>query len=339
MSAGAGDDNEKKGDPHVSGAGGASGPGDFASPARVFPSSSLRLAAEKARSQRVTRLKAMLDQRLETPILAVDALMAELGEGEAAPDMWEQLHASAARDKMEAQLAEAYARSAVGARMRRLSAGAQAHFLMHAADYTQGVMGDAEKAAGYLARVLEVMPTHVEAFNRLEKRFEKLLDSRRLLDLYASVAFAPPKAANVLATQAFNRVLQLTPKDPPLSDDIVKQLVPLAKANPRLIDALEGHCKSTKRPALAQAMFEAAIASEGIPDAVLIPWRQRATDLYMTDTNPSQQAKAMPHVEDLLKRNPNDAIAYKACERLLSNREVSSRAAATLQTARKARTP
>lgn len=330
--SGAGDDEKKKDD----------AAGDLASPARVYPSSSLRLAAEKARSQRVTRLKAMLEERLETPILAVDALMAELGEGEAHPDMWEQLHASAARDKMEAELAEAYARSAVGARMRRLSAAAQAHFLMHAADYTQGVMGDPEKAAGYLERVLAVMPTHAEAFHRLERRLEKLLDSRRLLDLYASVAFAPPKPANVLATQAFNRVLQLTPKDPPLSDDVVKQLVPLAPANPRLIDALEGHCKTTKRPALAQAMFELAIASKdsaGVSEAILVTWRQRVIDLYMADATPAIQAKAMPHVEDLLKRNSNDTLAYKACERLLSNREVASRAAATLQAARKARTP
>jgi len=297
----------------------------------------LRLAAEKARSQRVTRLKAMLDSNLKEPILAIDALMAELGEGEPQPELWEQLHASAARDGMEAQLADAYSKSMAGARMRRLSPEAQAQFLMHAADYSQGVRGDAEAASGYLERVLLAVPNHVEAFNRMEKRLEKLLDSRRLVELYATVAASPPKAANVLATQAFNRVLQLTPKDPPLSDDAVKKLVALAPANTRLIDALEGHCKTTKRPAVAAAMFEAAIALDGIPEATALNWRARVIDLYMADANPSVQAAAMPHVEALLTKNPNDATAFKVGERLLSNREVASRAAAILQTARRAR--
>ncbi|HVH45766.1 MAG TPA: hypothetical protein VM925_25610 [Labilithrix sp.] len=307
-----------------------SGSGD---PVNPLPRS-VALAAEKARTERVQRLMTTLARRLENPIAAIDALMAEAGEGDERPELWEQLHVAAARDKVEDAVADAYVKCANGPRMKRLRPEAQATVLMHAADYFQGLRGDLVTAQEFLERVLRAVPGHAEAFTRLERRLEKLLDARGLLLLYASVAAAPPKAAHVLATQAFNRLLQLAGKEP-LPDDACKQLVTLVPSNPRLLDALETHCRATKRPALACVLLERALLDEGAPEELVAQRRQRVVDLYMGDA--ASPAEAMPHVEKLLERNPADAGALKVAERLLSTREVASRAAAALQTARRSR--
>jgi hypothetical protein len=296
---------------------------------------SVALAAEKARAVRVQRLKAMLEQRIENPIAAIDTLIAEASEGASRSELWEQLHAAAMRDGLEAEVADAYVKCANGPRMKRLSPEAQAEVLMHAADFFQGMRGDAATAETFLERVVGIVPAHVEAFGRLERRFEKLLDARRLLELYANVAAAPPRPVNVLATQAFNRVLQLTTKDGTLSDDACRKLLALVPTNPRLLDALEGHCRATKRAGLACALLEQVLADETAPEAVTVQRRQRLLELYVGEA--AAPAEAIPHVEKLLERDPTDAFAIKAAEKLLSAREVASRAAAALQAARRAR--
>jgi hypothetical protein len=219
--------------------------------------------------------------------------------------------------------------------MKRLAADAQANVLMHAADFFQGVRGDAVTAESFLERVLAIVPGHAEAFGRLERRFEKLLDARRLLELYANVAAVPPKPVQVLATQAFNRVLQLAAKDETLSDDACRKLLALVPTNPRLLDGLESHCRATRRPALGAELIERALLDEGTPEALRVPRRQRLLDLYMGEA--AAPAAAIPHVEKLLERDPADANALKVAEKLLSTREVASRAAAALQAARRAR--
>ncbi len=297
---------------------------------------SVALAAEKARSERIQRLRMTLERRLENPIAAVDALMAEAGDGDARTDLWEQLHAAAMRDGLEAELADAYLKCVNGPRMKRLPPRAQADVLMHAADYFQGVRGDATTTETVLERVLAAWPGHVEAFGRLERRLEKLLDARRLLELYANVAAVPPKPVNVLATQAFNRVLQLAAKDETLSDDACRKLLVLVPTNARLLDALESHCRSTKRPALACELIETVLREHpSSDDALTTQRRHRLVELYMGEA--ASPAQAIEHVEHLLARDPANANVLKVAEKLLSIREVASRAAAALQLARRSR--
>lgn len=297
-------------------------------------SDSVKAVSEKRRAERMQRLKTMLEQRLENPLPAVEALIAEVADGGSHPQLWEQLHGAATRDGREAALADAYLKCTAGPRLGRLSADAQAEVLMHAADFFQGMRGDGKTAESILERVLAIAPGHVDAFNRLERVLEKQLDSRRLVELYARVASAPPRAINVLATQALHRVLQLAAKDAPISDDACRKLVVLVPANPRLLDALEAHCRATKRAPLACALIEQALADEPSEELTL-QRRHRLVELYVGDA--AMPAEALPHVEWLLDRDATDAVAIKAGEKLLSNRDVASRAAAALQNARKAR--
>lgn len=294
---------------------------------------SVSMAQSKLREQRVQRLKQTLEKRLTDPIPTVDALMAELGEDERHPELWEQLHGAAVRDGLQAPLADAYKRCAAGPRMKRLAPEAQAIFLMHAADYFQGVLGDDATAEGFLLRVIEITPGDAEAFARLERRLEAIRDTSRLLDLYAAVAATPPKPVAVLATQALN--ILLLPAKAPFSDTTCKRLVALVAANPRILDALEQHCASTKRARLACAIIEEALAAELVPPAKVTAVHERAIDLYMSD--PETAADALLHAEELLEADPNNAKGFAACERLMSNRAVGTRAANALRLARQAR--
>ncbi len=295
---------------------------------------SVALAAEKARALRLDRLRASIDRRLDNVFAAIDALMAEAGDGDPQTELWERFHAAVVRDGLEAQLSDAYSKVSGGPRMKRLPRNAQADVLVHAADWFQGVVGDITAAEGFLEKVLAIAPGHPDAFARLEKRFEKQLDHKRMLHLYASVADAPPRPAPVFAAQTLNRLLTLPAKDA-LTDEACRKLVALVPANPKILDALDAHARSTKRVALACELIEQALFDETMPDAQVVQRRQRLLELYLGEA-PSPAA-AIAHVEKLLERDPTDAIALRAGERLLGAKEISSRAAAALAGARRAR--
>jgi hypothetical protein len=288
--------------------------------------------AAKARAMRLARLRSMLEENLSNPRAAIEALMAELRIDEAQPELWEGLHAAAVRDGKESDLADAYAKIALDRRLRQLSPAVHAEVLMHAADFLQGVLGDGDRAEGFLVGVLEVAPDHREAFDRLERRFEASADELRLLELYAVVAGTPPKPADEMARRALKIVTSLTAKTP-LSDEGCKGLLALVPANLALLGALETHCRKTGRLGLACELFEQAIERQGLAEVKVVELHRRLIELYMGEANAPE--KAISHVEALLSRDPADAQARPAAERLIPNRKVASRAAAALQQARR----
>lgn len=294
---------------------------------------SVELAAAKARAHRLARLRMTLERRLDSPLAALDALLAEAADGERHPDLWEHLHASAVRDGVEAAVGDAYERNLAGPRMKRLSTEAQVDVLMHAADFFQGIRGDDATAQAHLETVLRLAPSHVAAFTRRERHLEKQRDSRRLVELYATVAETPPRAVNVLAQQAYQRILQLDKKDA-ISDSACALLMALVPSHERLLDALDKHCCATQRPGLAAELVESALLNDESREHA-VARRHRLLTLYAGEAG--TPAKAIRHVETLLAEDPNDALALRVGDRLLALAEVSSRAAAALATARTAR--
>lgn len=293
--------------------------------------------AEKARALRLGRLKSMLDQRLDNCAAALEVLISEILAKEPRPELWEQLHGAADRDEVELELAAAYANVTSARRLQQLEPWAQADVLMHAADFHQGVIGDADGAQEFLERVQRVMPGHRESFSRLERRFEAQRDPRRLAELYAVAGAAIPERADELASRALNKIVPL-PASQPLSDDACKRIVGLAMTQPALFDVLDAHCRKTKRFALAAELAELALANATLPAAIALKQRRRVIELYTGEAG--APAKAIAHVEALLASDPSDAVARAGAEKLLSNREVAPRAAAALQIARRqARVP
>jgi tetratricopeptide (TPR) repeat protein len=287
--------------------------------------------AEKARAQRLQRLESTLAKRLDNPAAVLDVLISELAAGELQASLWEQLHAAATRDGMEEELGRTYVKAAGGRRLQQLEPRAQAEVLMHAADFYQGVLGDADSAENFLERVLYIVPSHAEAFARLKPRFEALGDPLRLVEFYSLVA-AEPNFPRDLASKLLNVIVQMPAKSA-LSSDACKRLVALAPTHPSLLDALEAHCRKTNRIGLACELMEKAIEDLSFPRPLAIKQRSRLVGLYLGEAN--APAKAISHVEELLNHNPADETARDAAQTLLSTREVASRAAAALQKARR----
>lgn len=288
--------------------------------------------AEKARSLRLGRLASMIEARLEHPAAALEALLSELKIGEAQTELWEGLHAASARDGKEAELAEAYAKATSSHRLGQLNPNAQAALLMHAADFTQGVLGDGAAAEALLERVIEICPGHPEAFARLSRRFDAAKDHKRLAELYAAVASAPPRSADELVHAAVN-VVGALPAKSPISERACKRLLALVPASLSIVDVLEAHCKKTERPALACELIEQTLTEHELPKKSVIDLRRRVITLYIESTGYPE--RAMPHVEALFAEDVNDSHARAYAERLLSNRLVASRAAQLLQQARR----
>jgi hypothetical protein len=277
----------------------------------------------------------MLEGRLDQPAAALEVLIGELEIGEPQLVFWEKLHL-VALDGLEAQIGDAYTKAASQQRFKRLGADAQAAFFMHAADYFQGIRGDAATAESFLERALKAVPGHPDAFRRLEPRLDSSYDPRRAAEAYAGAAQNPPIPATTLATKAMHKILLLT-ADTPLSDEACRQLVVLAPANTRLLKVLEAHCRQTNRALLACTIIEDAILNPDLPEEIALEQRYRLLELYMGEAG--TPASAIPHVEELLKRDPADAVAKKAAEKLLGAREVASRAAGALQVARRNSVP
>lgn len=293
--------------------------------------------ADKARALRLQRLKSMLEERLDNCAAALEFLISEIVAKAPQEALWEQLHGAADRDQMEIELAAAYANVTSPRRLQQLDPQAQAAVLMHAADFHQGVIGDADGAQVFLERVQLVVPGHSESFKRLERRFETQGDQRSLIRLYAIAGAADAKLGDVLASKALNKIVPL-PASQPLPDDACKYVAALARKHPALFDVIDAHCRKTKRFALAGELAESSLADESLPAAVRLKLRRRVIELYTGDA--SAPAKAIGYVEALLTDDPSDEVARKGAEKLLSSRDVSQRAAAALQAARRnARVP
>lgn len=289
--------------------------------------------AAKARRLRLERLTTMLERRLEHAPAALETLMSELKLGENQTALWEALHAAAARDGREPELAEAYQKVAISRRLKDVTPEAHAKVLMHAADFFQGALGDRDGARRFLERVLEVVPSHTEAFSRLQRRFEADGSSLELLQLYARVASDPPVPAERLARTASDELLKLKTKAV-LTDEYCEKLLVLGKHNTRILDVLETHLKKSSRAPLAAKLRERAIDECDLREGAVVEQRRALIDLYLGDVG--TPAAAMPHVEALLERDASDRQARAAAEKLLSTLEVASRAAAALRALRKA---
>jgi tetratricopeptide (TPR) repeat protein len=292
----------------------------------------MSLPVDKARAQRLERLQADVDVCLDHPDAALETLMLELQIGELHPESWEGLHAAAARDGKEAELAKAYEKITAERRLRQLTPEHRASVLMHAADYSRGILGDAAAAERNLWRILEVAPDHAGAFARLERGLNATRDRVRLGELYALVAVRPPKPPTELAQAACN-VISVLPSQSPLPDEACRKLLVLLPANQSLLGVLEAHCRKTGRFALTCVLLEESLTSDLVSEAEVLERRRRLIDLYLGDAKAPE--RAISHVEALLEQDPSDAQARSAADRLLRVPQVASRAAAAQLAARR----
>jgi hypothetical protein len=274
----------------------------------------------------------MLDNNLADAAAAIEILVTEAESGEPRPELWEQLHAAAARDEMLIELGSAYEQLLRGRRLRPLPPPMQAEALMHGADFLQGILGDADGAAAFLRQVLAVVPDHADAFNRLERYLTATKQDRPLAELYANVVGNRSDPPVLLVGRALG-VIERLPPDPGLSLDLCKMMVRAADANARVIPVLEAHCRNGSRFREAAAILELFLEQSAQSPADLFEPRRRLLALYMNEVKTPEAA--MPHIEEILRIEPGQAEACKAAERLLTFPEVASRAATALRESRR----
>lgn len=284
---------------------------------------------DKARALRLERLAKMLSERLTQAPAALEILLDELGRGELRPQDWDALHGAAARDGQEIELGTAYQKVLTRHRMAAFTPEIQARVLLQAATFFQGILGDTELAEQFLERVLEVHPSHAEAFDRLERRRRTANDRRGLVRLYSLVASAPPIPVSQIATRVTNELLVPLPAATPLSDETCRRLLLLVPLNLRLLDLLDEHCKSSGRSPLGCELRERVLANPELPEAAFVPQRRRLLERYLEGGNPPPQA--LDYAEQLLARSPNEAVALQAVDKLLRVPAVATRAAALLR--------
>src|SRR5262245_26264955 len=117
---------------------------------------------------RLERVASMIESQLEQEPMILDVLVGALAKGAPQVELWAALHAAAIRDSRIAELAFAYEQLLGGSRIKLLPPAAQADVLAHAAVFFDEILGDAPKAEECLRRALGAVPTHAEAFARLE---------------------------------------------------------------------------------------------------------------------------------------------------------------------------
>jgi tetratricopeptide (TPR) repeat protein len=216
--------------------------------------------------------------------------------------------------------------------LKQLTEYQRTSLLLHAADFCQGILGNADAAEGYLWRILEAVPDHADAFDRLERRLSASRENMRLVELYALVAAKPSRPPGELATAVVNIISQF-PSQLPVSDETCRKLLVLLPESPTLLSVLEGHCRNTGRAPLACSLLEESLVRFPGTQAEMLERQRQLIKLYLGDANAPE--KAILHVEALLLQDPSDAQARAAAERLLRSAQVASRAAAALQEARR----
>ncbi|WP_437587251.1 tetratricopeptide repeat protein [Sorangium sp. So ce1000] len=283
-------------------------------------------------SFRIDNLEAALEQGIDNEAAALDVLVAAAAKGSPHPELWTKLHETSARNDRFSELAFAYERLVGERRFGMLPQAAQAEVLVRAAEFLADSFGDPGGARPYLERALSVLPSHPEAFFRLERILQEANEPPKLADLYALAAAHRADRAEQLSL--LRRAFELVDvSGTGASDDerAIKLLQQILKVDPGDASArweLEVRYTRAGRLQEIARMLEQALAAEAPPpDAVEI--RTRLIDLY---SGPLKELeRALPHVEEVLAQRPGHEAAMRAGEALLARKTVVVRAAAALE--------
>ncbi|WP_437764969.1 tetratricopeptide repeat protein [Sorangium sp. So ce281] len=285
-------------------------------------------------SFRIDNLEAALEQGIDNEAAALDVLVAAAAKGSLHPELWAKLHEASARHDRFSELAFAYERLVGERRFGMLPQTAQAEVLVRAAEFLADSFGDPGGARPYLERALSVLPSHQEAFFRLERILQEANEPAKLADLYALAAGHRADRAEQLSL--LRRAFELVDVNGSGASDeerAIKLLQQILKVDPGDASArreLEArYARAGRHQEIARMLEQALTAEAPPPDALEI--RARLIDLY---SGPLKEIeRALPHVEEVLAQNPGHEAALRAGEALLARKTVLVRAAAALEAA------
>ncbi|WP_437925061.1 tetratricopeptide repeat protein [Sorangium sp. So ce291] len=282
-------------------------------------------------SFRIENLDAALEQGIDNEAAALDVLVAAAAKGNPHPELWAKLHEVTARNDRFSELAFAYERFAGERRFGMLPQAAQAEFLVHAAEFLADSFGDPGGARPYLERALSVLPSHQEAFYRLERILVEANEPPKLADLYALAANHRADRAEQLSLlrRAFE-LIEASGKEEERAVKLLQQILRIDPADASARWALEArYARAGRLQDVARLLEQSLTAEPPPPDALEI--RARLVDLY---SGPLKEIeRALPHVEEVLAQDPAHEAAFRAGEALLGRKTALVRAAAALESA------
>ncbi|AKT42745.1 tetratricopeptide repeat protein [Chondromyces crocatus] len=284
-------------------------------------------------SLRIENLAAALEQGVDNEAAVLEVLIAAQAKSNPQPELWDKLHSATARDDRFAELAAAYERITTDRRFMAHPPIVQAEALVRAGAFFTTILGDPAGARGYLERAVALAPARIDAFIRLELLLQDSNDAVALADLYAQAA--PHRAELAEQVEILNKAWGLLDALPDEDERVIKVLQLLHKVEPANAPArraLEDRLARVGRVSEVARLLEQALTTEPpLPDADVMSIRSRLVGMYTGDAK--ELERALPHVEEVLTRDPVNAAALATAEALLGRKPVAPRAAAALETA------
>lgn len=274
-----------------------------------------------------------LEGKLEREAEVLDVLLNALARGALDPSAWQGIHDAARRDGRIAELAFAYESVANDRRLKNLPSAAIAEFMLHAGSFFIDVCGDVQGAISHLERALEALPTHPEAFSKLEALLHQQGETLKLVDLYRDAAAHRPRGEQVPLLRQASELLQALPGQDEKAGDTYQQILRLEPSD----EIARLHLAALYRK-LGRHRDVARILEQGLLVTDPTPSPENAAqmlaelvELYANQFGEIE--RATPHVEALLALEPTNLLARRVAEQLLGSRGVAARSAAALASA------
>lgn len=272
-----------------------------------------------------------LEQKLENEPALLDLMVQALSKGASPADLWEQLHANAQRDGRVAELAAAYDTVCRDRKVRLLQPAAQVELLLNGAGFICDIAGDGGTAQPHLERVMQLSPGNVDAFQRLETILREREDWVKLAELYMGMAsHRQDKQEQLAFMRAAVQIYAALPGEEEKAFKLHQQILRIDPTDADSRTAMSERLMAAGRVADVAKLFEGAIAADPPPpEEEQLALREQAIDIYVERLH--ELEKALPHAEEVLKKNPDSELAWRACEQLLTHKTLAARAAAAIE--------
>ncbi len=281
------------------------------------PSRRLELAA---------RLVDVCESKLGDPGRALDVALRAVEEFPQELALWDRAKDLSVSAGRPGDLAQVY--QAVLSEQARLPDAVEVELCQRAATLCREQVGDQDAAIPYLERVLARQPANDEAFEDLK---EILMARERWSDLEALYAQA------VTGTTDASRRVEFLAEVALICEDIIEDAGKAIDYYERILDldSLHGTATAALEKLYAQesqydklvALLERRLARADLAETVAI--RLRLAALHLDSLKDA--ARAMPHVEDVLRADPNQREARDLAERILQVPALRGRAAEVLE--------
>lgn len=270
-----------------------------------------------------------LNVRLEQVDAVVETLVAMLSKGEPTSDLFFRLNQAALRDGRLADLAFAYEQVTQERRVRSLTPEVQGALYGTVAEFYEELMGDRDSALIWAEKAVTAQPCIEPHFVRLERWIVSSgAATSRLARPRVAVAktVAEPQARRGWLAQALFELSAET--NPGIAIETLEAALQVDPDYSEAAATLDTYMIQAGRFRDAGRRMEARLSNEQLSSQETIAIRERLLSLYTTEM--ADPFKAIGQVEALLTKDPANALAIAACEKLSSVASVASRAITAL---------